>query len=202
MTELIGYIILGIPFGCVFALVAVGLVLTYKTSGVFNLAFAAQAFASAAVYYDLKARHEWPIIPAFLIAVVVVAPLIGLILDRAAVPPPADRARDRQARHLARIARRDAADREALVRGQPRVRAADDLAQPVRALLVRRLRARWPPDGDAHRHRDRGARAHGAVPLHHHRPADAGGGGEPAADRARRRQRRPGEHVLPGCCRA
>ena len=34
-----------------FALVAIGLVLTYKTSGVFNLAFAAQAYASAAVYY-------------------------------------------------------------------------------------------------------------------------------------------------------
>jgi branched-subunit amino acid ABC-type transport system permease component len=83
VTELIGYIIRGIPFGCVFSLVAIGLVLTYKTSGVFNLAFAAQAFASAAVYYDLKARHEWPIIPAFLIAVVVVGPLIGLILDRA-----------------------------------------------------------------------------------------------------------------------
>src|SRR5689334_20388116 len=83
MTDLVGYIIRGIPFGCVFALVAIGLVLTYKTSGVFNLAFAAQAFASAAVYYDLKARHEWPIIPAFLIAVVVVGPLIGLILDRA-----------------------------------------------------------------------------------------------------------------------
>jgi branched-subunit amino acid ABC-type transport system permease component len=83
VTDLIGYIIRGIPFGCVFSLVAIGLVLTYKTSGVFNLAFAAQAFASAAVYYDLKARHEWPIIPAFLIAVVVVGPLIGLILDRA-----------------------------------------------------------------------------------------------------------------------
>jgi branched-subunit amino acid ABC-type transport system permease component len=83
VTDLIGYIIRGIPFGCVFSLVAIGLVLTYKTSGVFNLAFAAQAFASAAVYYDLKARHEWPIVPAFLVAVVVVGPLIGLILDRA-----------------------------------------------------------------------------------------------------------------------
>ncbi len=48
MTDLLGYVIRGIPFGCAFALVAIGLVLTYKTSGVFNLAFAAQAFASAA----------------------------------------------------------------------------------------------------------------------------------------------------------
>ena len=62
MTDLISYVIRGIPFGCVFALVAVGLVLTYRTSGVFNLAFGAQAFVSAAVYYDTRVRHEWPII--------------------------------------------------------------------------------------------------------------------------------------------
>jgi branched-subunit amino acid ABC-type transport system permease component len=82
MTDLVGYVIRGIPFGCVFALVAIGLVLTYKTSGVFNLAFAAQAFASAAVYYELRVNHDWPNVPAFLVAVVVVAPLLGLVLER------------------------------------------------------------------------------------------------------------------------
>ena len=82
MTELIGYVIRGIPFGCVFGLLAIGLVLTYKTSGVFNLAFAAQAFASAAVFYELKANDGWSTIPAFVVAVVVVAPLIGFVLDR------------------------------------------------------------------------------------------------------------------------
>jgi branched-chain amino acid transport system permease protein len=82
VTEFIGYVIRGIPFGCVFALVAIGLVLTYKTSGVFNLAFAAQAFASAAVFYELRSNDGWPIIPAFVIAVIVVAPLVGFVLDR------------------------------------------------------------------------------------------------------------------------
>ncbi len=82
MTDFISYVIRGIPFGCVFALVAVGLVLTYRTSGVFNLAFGAQAFVSAAVYYDTRVRHEWPIILSFLLAVVVVGPLVGFILDR------------------------------------------------------------------------------------------------------------------------
>jgi branched-subunit amino acid ABC-type transport system permease component len=82
VTDLIGYVIRGIPFGCVFALVAIGLVLTYKTSGVFNLAFAAQAYASAAVYYQLRANDGWSNLPAFLVAVVVVAPLLGLVLDR------------------------------------------------------------------------------------------------------------------------
>src|SRR6476619_6320435 len=82
MTDLVGYVIRGIPFGCVFGLVAMGLVLTYKTSGVFNLAFAAQAFASAAVYYELRVDHEWPNVPAFLVAVVAIAPLLGLVLER------------------------------------------------------------------------------------------------------------------------
>lgn len=82
MTDLVGYVIRGIPFGCAFALVAVGLVLTYKTSGVFNLAFAAQAFVSAAVYYELRINDGWANVPAFLVAVVVVAPLLGLVLER------------------------------------------------------------------------------------------------------------------------
>jgi branched-chain amino acid transport system permease protein len=83
VSDLVNYIILGIPFGCVFALVAIGLVLTYKTSGVFNLAFGAQAFVSAAVFYNTATNHEWPLLPAFIFSVFIVAPLVGLILERA-----------------------------------------------------------------------------------------------------------------------
>ncbi|MET0737078.1 MAG: ABC transporter permease, partial [Acidimicrobiales bacterium] len=83
MTDVLNAVIGGAPIGCVFALLAVGLVLTYRTAGVFNLAFGAQAFVSAAVYYDTRVRHEWPIWAAFLLAVVVVAPLLGYLLDRA-----------------------------------------------------------------------------------------------------------------------
>jgi branched-subunit amino acid ABC-type transport system permease component len=43
VTDLLKYAVQGVPIGCVFGLLAVGLVLNYKTSGVFNLAFAAQA---------------------------------------------------------------------------------------------------------------------------------------------------------------
>lgn len=82
MSDLIGYVIRGIPFGCIFSLIAVGLVLTYKTSGVFNLAFAAQAFFSAAVYYDVRVRHGWALVPAFVLAVVILGPLVGFVLDR------------------------------------------------------------------------------------------------------------------------
>jgi branched-chain amino acid transport system permease protein len=82
VQDFLQYVILGIPVGCVFALVAIGLVLTYKTSGVFNLAFAAQAYLAAAVYYDVRVRNEWPVVPAFVLAVLIVSPLVGLILDR------------------------------------------------------------------------------------------------------------------------
>jgi branched-subunit amino acid ABC-type transport system permease component len=83
MTDFVRFAVQGVPIGCVFGLLAVGLVLTYKTTGVFNLAFAAQAYTSAAVFFVLRRTHEWPLVPAALIAVVVVGPLIGLVLDRA-----------------------------------------------------------------------------------------------------------------------
>ena len=38
MTDLLGAIILGLSFGSVYALLSVGLVLTYRTTGIFNLA--------------------------------------------------------------------------------------------------------------------------------------------------------------------
>ena len=53
-------LIQGIPVGAVYALIAVGFVLTYKTSGVFNLAFGAQAYISAAMYFKLHTAGTGP----------------------------------------------------------------------------------------------------------------------------------------------
>jgi branched-subunit amino acid ABC-type transport system permease component len=82
LDDFIQALLQGIPIGAVYALIAVGFVLTYKTSGVFNLAFGAQAFASAAMYFELHIRREWPIWAALLVSVFVLAPLIGLVLER------------------------------------------------------------------------------------------------------------------------
>jgi branched-chain amino acid transport system permease protein len=82
VDDVVQWLIFGVPIGCVYALVATGLVLTYKTSGVFNLAFSAQAFASGAVFYQMAARDEHPLWLSFVVAVLIVGPLIGLILDR------------------------------------------------------------------------------------------------------------------------
>ena len=68
--------------GAVFALIALGFVLTYKTSGVFNLAFGAQAYISAAMYFHARTEWDWAIVPALVLSVFVLAPAIGLVLER------------------------------------------------------------------------------------------------------------------------
>ena len=60
MSDVIASILRGLSFGSVYALLAVGLVLAYRTTGVFNLAFGPQAFLAAAVYYDTHITHGWP----------------------------------------------------------------------------------------------------------------------------------------------
>jgi branched-chain amino acid transport system permease protein len=82
VTHFLNFAIPGLPYGCVFALVGIGLVLTYKTSGVFNLAFGAQAYTSAAVYYKLVAGHHWNRPVAAVISIVVVGAGLGWVLDR------------------------------------------------------------------------------------------------------------------------
>ncbi|MFZ6003307.1 MAG: ABC transporter permease [Actinomycetota bacterium] len=72
----------GTPPGTVFALIALGFVLTYKTSGVFNLAFGAQAYVSAAMYFQARTEWGWSIPVALVVSVVLLAPALGLLLER------------------------------------------------------------------------------------------------------------------------
>jgi branched-chain amino acid transport system permease protein len=74
-------ILQGGPPGTVYALVALGFVLAYKTSGVFNLAFGAQAYASAVLYFKAHSSWGWPIVPAFILSVLVMAPALGFVLE-------------------------------------------------------------------------------------------------------------------------
>ena len=81
-SDVLRALLQGAPPGTVYALVALGFVLAYKTSGVFNLAFGAQAYVSAAMYFHARVAWGWSILPALLLAVVVLAPLMGLVLER------------------------------------------------------------------------------------------------------------------------
>ena len=82
MSDYFPFLVAGVTEGSIFALVAVGLVLTYRTTGTFNFAFGAQAYVSAVIYYDLRKQSELPVVVAFVIAVFVAAPLLGFALDR------------------------------------------------------------------------------------------------------------------------
>lgn len=82
MNTLLNYGIPGIPYGCDYALIAVGLVLTFRATGVFNLAFGAQAF-TAAFIFDLLVRSQgWPVWAAFVVSVLLLSPALGWSLDR------------------------------------------------------------------------------------------------------------------------
>ena len=82
MTNFLNYAIPGVPQGCEYALLAVGLVLTFRATGVFNLAFGAQAFVGAFAYDLLNQYQNWPQWLAFVAAVLVISPVIGLAMDR------------------------------------------------------------------------------------------------------------------------
>jgi branched-subunit amino acid ABC-type transport system permease component len=51
MTEFLVFLPSGIAIGSVYALVALGLVLTYKTSGIFNFAHGGIAAVAAYLFY-------------------------------------------------------------------------------------------------------------------------------------------------------
>lgn len=80
-TDLLRAVLQGAPPGAVYALIALGFVLAYKTSGVFNLAFGAQAYASAVVFFTAREDWGWGIAPAFVLSVLVLAPLLGVLLE-------------------------------------------------------------------------------------------------------------------------
>jgi branched-chain amino acid transport system permease protein len=82
VSNFLNYAIPGVPQGCEYALIAVGLVLTFRATGVFNLAFGAQAFVAAFAYDLLNQYQDWPQWAAFIVAVLIISPALGLALDR------------------------------------------------------------------------------------------------------------------------
>jgi ABC-type branched-subunit amino acid transport system ATPase component/branched-subunit amino acid ABC-type transport system permease component len=84
VKSLLPFIISGIATGAIFALAATGLVLTYKTSGIFNFGHGAIATASAYVFYFLHVDKKLHWAPSIIGAVFIFGPLAGLILERMA----------------------------------------------------------------------------------------------------------------------
>src|SRR5215471_8202304 len=80
------YLIAGLVTGSIYGLSGTGLVITYKTSGIFNFAHPALAAVAAYVFYFLHydslyfdVQVSWPVAAA--ITILVVGPLMGLLME-------------------------------------------------------------------------------------------------------------------------
>jgi ABC-type branched-subunit amino acid transport system ATPase component/branched-subunit amino acid ABC-type transport system permease component len=82
VSDLLPFIIIGVVSGSVYGLAAVGLVLSYRTSGIFNFAHGALATLSAYVFYALHiaGNVSWPI--AAIISVLILGPALGIGFER------------------------------------------------------------------------------------------------------------------------
>ncbi|MHB8464776.1 MAG: branched-chain amino acid ABC transporter permease [Acidimicrobiales bacterium] len=82
MSTLWPFIVIGLFSGSVYAMAAMGLVLTYKTSGIFNFAYGAIAMFCGFTFWQLRDGWHitaWVSLPVMLL---VVAPVIGIVCER------------------------------------------------------------------------------------------------------------------------
>ena len=193
----------GIVTGCVYALIALSLVIVYKSSDVIN--FAGGEMVMLGGYLGMFGLL-WLGLPYLLIfpfgALMIF--IIGALFDRVvltrvvgrAMPGPEHPGRDdhRHGRALLRAERRGA--RHPLHRG----------GAPPAAVLLRRADLHRPGGAAASGHRDRrrGDRHHGGavgvLQPHPHRQGAARHQPEPARRRARRNSGAPDEHDRVGPC--
>ncbi len=87
MSEFLALGITGLITGCIYAIAACGLVVTYTTSGVFNFAHGAVGMLCAYVYWTLSVQHGWPVPLAILVVLLVMAPLLGAVIERVLIRP-------------------------------------------------------------------------------------------------------------------
>ncbi|MCW3005300.1 MAG: Sulfate-transporting ATPase, partial [Conexibacter sp.] len=80
--NLLPFIVAGLVSGAVYGLAGVGLVLTYKTSGIFNFAHGAIATAAAYMYFTLHIQHEMPTVLAIIVTLVLCGGVLGIALER------------------------------------------------------------------------------------------------------------------------
>src|SRR5204863_4312734 len=84
MKQYLPFLVIGISAGSVYGLAAVGLVLTYKTSGIFNFAHGAQAALAAFLMFEFHERMGMPWPLAALLSLLLGGVAVGLVLERLA----------------------------------------------------------------------------------------------------------------------
>src|SRR5437868_14268708 len=82
MTTLLAFTIVGVATGCIYALTASGLVVTYTTSGIFNFAHGAIGMLMAFTFWELTVKDGWPQWLALIVVLGVIAPALGALIER------------------------------------------------------------------------------------------------------------------------
>ena len=81
------YLVLGIIYGCLYALTATGLVVTYTTSGIFNFGHGAIGMFMTFTYWQLTVGWHVPVGIALILVLFVLAPLFGAVIERVLIRP-------------------------------------------------------------------------------------------------------------------
>jgi len=81
MNDILPFIVSGIAAGSIYGLAGAGLVLTYKTSGIFNFGYGAMGTVAAYIFYFLHVAHNvgWGI--AAVVSVLIAGPVMGLVME-------------------------------------------------------------------------------------------------------------------------
>ncbi len=82
MNAFLQFTVTGLVLGCIYALSASGLVVTYTTSGIFNFAQGAMGMIAAFAYWQLAVAWHWPVPVALAVVLLVFAPLMGALIER------------------------------------------------------------------------------------------------------------------------
>jgi branched-chain amino acid transport system permease protein len=82
LTQILSFTFVGLVTGAAYAIASSGLVITYATSNVFNMAHGAVGMVMAFLYWELQANRGLPPWLALVVVVVVAAPLFGALLER------------------------------------------------------------------------------------------------------------------------
>src|SRR4051794_8374102 len=86
-SELLSFTVVGLVTGCVYALIATGLVVTYTTTGIFNFAHGAIGMAAAFTYWQFSVAWGVHPILSLILVLFVIAPLFGLLIERVLMRP-------------------------------------------------------------------------------------------------------------------
>jgi branched-chain amino acid transport system permease protein len=82
VSAFLSYTVIGIFTGAAYAIAASGLVLTYSTTRVFNIAHGALGMVFAFLYWDFSQKQGMPAWLALILVIGIISPLVGVLIQR------------------------------------------------------------------------------------------------------------------------